>query len=71
MLAQIVAGYSLLQILVIVIIVAAAIGITVVVVKWMGLNIPPPVVKVFWILVAAFVGVAALVFLFHLVGQMH
>jgi hypothetical protein len=64
-----IAGYSLLQILMIVIAVAAAIAITVAAVRWMGLTIPPQAVMIFWIIVAAFVGIIALKFLFQIVGS--
>lgn len=69
-LAQLAGGYSLLQILVLVIVVAAAIAIVYVVLGRMGVAIPPEFVRIFWILVLAFVGIAALYFLFSMVGSM-
>jgi len=63
-------GYSFLQLLIIVIAVAAAVAITVVVLRAMGVAIPPEFAKIFWILLFAFVGIVALIFLFRLVGQM-
>jgi choline-glycine betaine transporter len=68
--AQVVAGYSLLQILIFVIIIAAAVAITLAILSAMGVAVPPVAVRVFWILVLAFLGIAALVFLFSLVGRM-
>jgi len=35
----------------------------------MGVAVPPVATRVFWILVLAFLGIAALVFLFSLVGR--
>jgi len=68
--AQVVAGYSLLQILIFVIIIAAAVAITLAILSAMGVAVPPVAVRIFWILVLAFLGIAALVFLFSLVGRM-
>jgi hypothetical protein len=56
-------GYSILQICMIVIFVIAAIAITIVIVRAMGIEIPGWVYTVVWILVAAFVGILALKFL--------
>jgi hypothetical protein len=63
-------GYSLLQILVLVIVIAAAIAITYVILGQMGVAIPAWAIRIFWVLVLAFVGIAALYFLFSMVGQM-
>ncbi len=68
-LAQFIGGYSFLQCLVIIIVIAAAIAITYVVLGQMGVAIPDWVVKIFWICCLAFVGVAALYFLFSMVGS--
>ena len=68
--AQVLAGYSLLQILIFVIIIAAAVAITLAILSAMGVAVPPVAVRIFWILVFAFLGIAALVFLFSLVGRM-
>jgi hypothetical protein len=62
-------GYSVLQLLLIVIVIAAAVAITVVVLRQMGMAIPPFIITILWILVAAFVGVVALVFLFRMIGN--
>ncbi len=70
LLAQVFAGYSLLQILIFEIISAAAVAITLAILSAMGVAVPPVAVRVFWILVLAFVGIAALYFLFSLVGRM-
>ncbi len=63
-------GYSLINILVFIIVIAAAIAITYVILGQMGVAIPEWVVRIFWILVLAFVGIAALVFLFRMAGTM-
>jgi hypothetical protein len=68
---SLVAGYSLLQILVFVIVVAAAIGITMVVLRQMGVSPPGWVIQVAWIIGAAVVGVLALFVLFDLIGRIH
>jgi choline-glycine betaine transporter len=60
----------LLQILIFVIIIAAAVAITLAILSAMGVDVPPVAVRIFWILVLAFLGIAALVFLFSLVGRM-
>ena len=70
-LAQMAFGsYSLVQILVFIIIIAAAIAITYVILGQMGVAIPDWVIRIFWILVLAFVGIAALVFLFRMAGSL-
>ena len=69
-LAQVAGGYSLVQMLILVIVVAAAVAITLAILNAMGVAVPPVAVKIFWILVLAALGVAALVFLFSLVGRM-
>jgi hypothetical protein len=48
---------------IIIILIAAVAGIMFVVLRQMGINIPPFVVMIFWILVAAFVGIVAIKFL--------
>ncbi len=63
------AGYSLLQILVMLIVIAAAFAIVYIILGQMGVAIPEWVVRIFWVLVLAFVGVAALIFLFRMVGS--
>jgi len=65
LLAQI-AGYTLVHWIVIVIIVAAVIGVMYVILGQMGVAIPPWLVKIFWILVAAVVGIVAIKFLLSL-----
>ena len=70
LLAQVAGGYSLVQILVLVIVVAAAVAITLAILNAMGVAVPPVAIRIFWILVLAFLGIAALFFLFSLVGRM-
>lgn len=64
------AGYSLLQVLVLVVVIAAALAIVHIVLARMGVAIPAWVVQIFWVLVVAVVGVAALYLLFSLVGRL-
>ncbi len=64
-------GYSFLQILILVIVIAAAIAILMLVLRKFGITIDPIFFQIFWILVFAFLGVAALIFLFSLVGSIH
>ena len=45
--AQVLAGYSLLQILIFVIIIAAAVAITLAILSAMGVAVPPVAVRIF------------------------
>jgi len=61
MIAQvIVGGYSIVNLLILAIVVAAVIGITVIIVRQMGVPIPDWIVKIFWIVVAVLVGIFAI-----------
>lgn len=60
------AGWSLFEIFRAIIVIAAAIGIVYVILRVVGVTIPPWVVQIFWILLAAFVGILALGLLFSL-----
>ena len=61
-LAQIVAGYSLGQLAIAVVIIAAVVALVYVALRQFGIQIPPWVVQVFWILVVAIVVIAAIRF---------
>jgi len=58
--AQIVAGYSLGQLAIAVVIIAAIVALVYVALRQFGITIPPWVVQVFWIIVVAFVVIAAI-----------
>ncbi len=57
-----VAGYSLVQLLILIIVVAACVGILFVALKQFGITIPPFIVTIFWICVCAFVAIFAIRF---------
>jgi hypothetical protein len=60
-LAQVVAGgYSLGQLAIFVVIIAAVVALVYVALRQFGITIPPWVVQVFWIIVVAFVVIAAI-----------
>jgi hypothetical protein len=59
-LAQLIAGYSILQIIITVIIVIAAIGILYIVAQAAEVTIPPWVIRIGWILLVAFVAIFAI-----------
>jgi hypothetical protein len=59
-LAQFVAGYSILQMIITVIVVIAAIGIAYVVAQASGVAIPPWVIRIGWIVLVAFVAIFAI-----------
>ena len=61
-LAQGLAGYSLVHLLIMVIVIAACIGILYVALQQFGVAIPRFVVLIFWIVVCAFVAIAAIRF---------
>ncbi len=63
-------GYSLLSILVFIIIACAAVGIAYAITNAMGVAIPPIVRTVVGIVCLAFLGVAALVFLFRMAATL-
>lgn len=50
------------------IVIAAVIAIGIVVTRQMGISIPPWIVSIFWIIVAAAVGIVAIRFLLQLAG---
>lgn len=56
------AGYSLVHMLIIIIVVAACVGITIVVLRQSGITVPPFIVTIGWIILAAVVGVFAIRF---------
>ena len=59
-LAQVVGGYSIIQLLIIVIVIAACVGITMVVLRQAGITIPPFILTIAWIVLAAFVAIFAI-----------
>ena len=60
MIAQVIAGYSIVNLVIVAIVVAAVIAIGVVAIRQMGLNIPPFVQTIFWIVVVAVFGIFAI-----------
>ncbi len=62
-LAQGAAGFSIVHWIIVIIVIAAVIGIMFVVLRQMGVDIPPFIVTIFWIVVAAVVGIVAIKFL--------
>lgn len=60
LLAQAAAGMSIIQIIVIAIVVAAVIAIAFAVAKHFGINIPPVIIFIFWIVVIAAVAIFAI-----------
>ncbi len=69
LLAQVLAGYSVSQLAVLIIVIAAIVAIVVVVLRQMGVAVPPFIVQIGWIIAAAFIGVLAIYLLFSLVGR--
>lgn len=67
MFAQVLAGYSLAHLAVVVIVVAAIVAIVLAVLKSHGIVIPPLVITVAWIILAAVLGVFAIRLLLSLV----
>lgn len=61
LLAQL-ASYSIIQLLILVVIIAACVGILYVALQQFGVAIPRFVVLIFWIVVCAFVAIAAIRF---------
>ncbi len=59
-LAQFVGSYSLIQVIVALIVLIGAIGILYVVLRQTGVQIPPFVVQIFWIVVVCFVAIFAI-----------
>lgn len=70
MTAQVLAGYSLLQLCVLAVVFAAAVAIVLAILNGMGVAVPPVVMRVAVILALAFFGVLALYLLFGLIGRM-
>jgi len=61
--AQLVGGYSLIQIAILIIVIAGVIGIVFVVTKQMGVTIPPFIITVLWIVLAVIIGIVAIKFI--------
>lgn len=59
-LAQLIGGYSLGQILIAIVIIAACVALVYVALRQFGIAIPPWVTQVFWIVVVAFVVIFAI-----------
>jgi hypothetical protein len=59
-------GWGIVQIVIAIIVIAAVVGIMYVCLQQFGIQIPPFVVKIFWIVVAAVVGILAIRFLLTL-----
>lgn len=59
LLAQAIAGMSILKMIIIVIVIAAAIGIMLVALKQFGVQLPPWLMTIFWIVVVAIVAIFA------------
>lgn len=66
LIAQGIAGWTILHYIVVFIVVCAAIGIMYVALAKFGVTIPDWVVKIFWIVVVAFVAIVAIKFLWGL-----
>lgn len=60
LLAQGMAGYSIVQICIMVIVVAAVVGIMFVFLRQAGITIPPFIITVFWIVLAAIICIGAI-----------
>jgi hypothetical protein len=63
---RLLAGWTLESIFIAIIIVACAVGVVYVILRAVGVSIPPWVVNIFWILAAAFIGILAIRLLFSL-----
>lgn len=63
MLGVILAGYTLLDILIFIIVLAACLGVLFVALRQFGVEIPPFLVTIFWIVVCAVAAVLAIRFL--------
>ena len=59
-LAQMAAGYSLIQVIVFLIILCGVVGILFVVMRQTGVQIPPWIITIFWIVAVCFVAIFAI-----------
>lgn len=59
-LAQLASGYSLIQVIVFLIILCGVVGILFVVMRQTGVQIPPFVITIFWIVAVCFVAIFAI-----------
>jgi len=60
LLAQAVGGYSLIQLAIFIIVVAGVVAIVVVILKQLGVTIPPWLIAILWIVLAVIVGIFAI-----------
>jgi len=63
MIAQVAAGYSLVQVVIFAIVICAVIGIALVAIRQSGVAIPQWAITIFWIVVVAIVAIFAIKFL--------
>lgn len=61
-LAQGAAGFSVAQMALVVLGIAAIVAILFICLRWMGIEIPQPIIMIFWVLVALVVGAFAIKF---------
>ncbi len=59
-LAQLAGGYSLIQVVIFIIILCGVFGVLFVVMKQTGVQIPPWIMTIFWIVVVCFVAIFAI-----------
>ncbi len=59
-LAQLASGYSLIQVVIFIIILCGVFGVLFVVMKQTGVQIPPWIMTIFWIVVVCFVAIFAI-----------
>ncbi len=60
MLAVLVPGWSLIEVVVAIIIIAAVIAVMYIALRQFGVGIPPWVIQIFWVVVVAFVAIFAI-----------
>lgn len=62
------AGYSFIQIAVLIVVIAAVVGLVYVALRQFGVQIPGFVVQIFWILLCAVLVIAAILFIGRMAG---
>lgn len=60
------AGLSLVQLAILIVVLAGIVGIVIVILKQVGVTIPPFIVAIFWIVLAVVVGVLAIKFIWSI-----
>jgi hypothetical protein len=70
LLAQAMGGYSMIQLGAIILVIAGVCAVVMVVLRQLGVTIPPFIVTILWIVLAVMIGILALYFLGSMISRL-